>query len=315
MSIERAKCTNCGGNLQVDSTKKTATCPFCHAEYLVQDAINNYKIVNEYNIQHVDTVINQDESSSTVQLRQMESCISVLKDYKKAEEIARAVIRVLPDSYEAYWGLIRIRTEDLTTCGLSQKLWDELDGYAQKVLALAPVAMGIKSKYQQQWNDFCRMRQALRNNAVAQNKNNVDRLEAQMAQLKEQEKARDDAIRKAEKLKNPFRFVFGAAGVIISIILLIKFWKKQGYSLDFSGYSTLKIIGEIIGLVVLIAVFLLVTGLITGILVFLGGQLSKLFNISEREKAYSMHDPSSEIYKLKKELEAANAALEKAKGN
>ena len=65
----------------------------------------------------------------------------------------------------------------------------------------------------------------------------------------------------------------------------------------------------------LIAVFLLVTGLITGILVFLGGQLSKLFNISEREKANSMYNPSSEIYKLKKELEAANAALEKAKGN
>lgn len=39
-----AKCTGCGANLKVDPSLKMAVCPFCHAEYVVQQAIQNYNI-------------------------------------------------------------------------------------------------------------------------------------------------------------------------------------------------------------------------------------------------------------------------------
>jgi hypothetical protein len=50
MPLVKAKCTNCGANLQVDSAKDAAICPYCKAAYIVEKAINNYNINNTNNI-------------------------------------------------------------------------------------------------------------------------------------------------------------------------------------------------------------------------------------------------------------------------
>jgi predicted RNA-binding Zn-ribbon protein involved in translation (DUF1610 family) len=50
MPIVQAKCTNCGANLEVDSTKDAAVCPFCGAAYVVEKAINNFNTVNNNQI-------------------------------------------------------------------------------------------------------------------------------------------------------------------------------------------------------------------------------------------------------------------------
>lgn len=42
MPLMNAKCTNCGGALQVDSKKRLAVCPYCKEPYVVEEAINNY---------------------------------------------------------------------------------------------------------------------------------------------------------------------------------------------------------------------------------------------------------------------------------
>ena len=46
MPLVNAKCTNCGANLEVDSAKDAANCPYCGAAYIVEKAINNYNITN-----------------------------------------------------------------------------------------------------------------------------------------------------------------------------------------------------------------------------------------------------------------------------
>lgn len=38
-----AKCTNCAANLEVDIKKEIAKCPYCGAQYIVENAINDYK--------------------------------------------------------------------------------------------------------------------------------------------------------------------------------------------------------------------------------------------------------------------------------
>ncbi|MBQ0065057.1 MAG: zinc ribbon domain-containing protein [Firmicutes bacterium] len=43
-----AKCTNCNANLQVDSKNEAAVCPYCGSAYIVQKAIQNFKISNYY---------------------------------------------------------------------------------------------------------------------------------------------------------------------------------------------------------------------------------------------------------------------------
>lgn len=51
MPIVQAKCTNCGANLEVDSTREAAVCPFCGTAYVVEKAVNNYNTVNNNQIQ------------------------------------------------------------------------------------------------------------------------------------------------------------------------------------------------------------------------------------------------------------------------
>lgn len=41
-----AKCTNCGANLEVDSAKDAAICPYCNTAFIIEKAINCYNVVN-----------------------------------------------------------------------------------------------------------------------------------------------------------------------------------------------------------------------------------------------------------------------------
>ena len=42
MSLIPAKCTECGGILQVDKEKDAAVCPHCNTPFIIEKAINNY---------------------------------------------------------------------------------------------------------------------------------------------------------------------------------------------------------------------------------------------------------------------------------
>lgn len=46
MPFVAAKCTECGGNLQIDSTKDAAICPYCGTPFVVEKAINLYNTTN-----------------------------------------------------------------------------------------------------------------------------------------------------------------------------------------------------------------------------------------------------------------------------
>jgi len=65
MPFTQAKCTNCGANLKVDSSKEAAICEYCNAAFIVEKAINNYNttnhikadVVNVYGGNSIDFVI------------------------------------------------------------------------------------------------------------------------------------------------------------------------------------------------------------------------------------------------------------------
>ena len=50
MPLVNAKCTNCGANLEVDNAQDAAICKFCGSAFVVEKAINNYNIKNEFNL-------------------------------------------------------------------------------------------------------------------------------------------------------------------------------------------------------------------------------------------------------------------------
>ena len=59
MPIVQAKCTTCGGNLEVDSSLEAAVCPYCKTPYVVEKAINNYNTYVTNNITADTVVVNQ----------------------------------------------------------------------------------------------------------------------------------------------------------------------------------------------------------------------------------------------------------------
>ena len=44
MPFVKAQCTNCGGSLDVDESKDAAICPFCNTPFIIEKAINLYKV-------------------------------------------------------------------------------------------------------------------------------------------------------------------------------------------------------------------------------------------------------------------------------
>lgn len=48
MAIVPAKCTNCGAKLDVDNTKDALICPYCGSAFVVEKAINNYNVTNQF---------------------------------------------------------------------------------------------------------------------------------------------------------------------------------------------------------------------------------------------------------------------------
>ena len=72
MPLVPAKCPNCGGNINVDSSQAAAICESCKQPFIVEQAINNfnttYNITNTNNItaEHVTVIENKESADNTV---------------------------------------------------------------------------------------------------------------------------------------------------------------------------------------------------------------------------------------------------------
>ncbi len=55
VKIVPALCTQCGGKVEVDPSREKAECPFCHTEFIIEKAVNNYNIEHA-TIEHADNV-------------------------------------------------------------------------------------------------------------------------------------------------------------------------------------------------------------------------------------------------------------------
>lgn len=108
MPFVNAKCTNCGGALQVDSSKKAAVCPFCNQAYVVEDAINNY-------ITHIHAnVVNiTDDRSANARIKAAEAFLK-LKEWDKANQAFKEVCELTPQNYQGWWGRIQAMTHDFS---------------------------------------------------------------------------------------------------------------------------------------------------------------------------------------------------------
>lgn len=130
MKIVAAKCTNCGGVLEVDAEKDAAVCKYCNTPFIVEKAIENYNITNNYttinntvnntvnNISGQEVHIHQDGESPEQLLENIKALLKrnerdlANKTYQKLKEKYPADYRV--DEACVCLGLYRYGSEKIS---------------------------------------------------------------------------------------------------------------------------------------------------------------------------------------------------------
>ena len=106
MPLVNAKCTNCGGVLQVDDSKEAAICPFCESAYIVEKAINNYNITNNLNVSNSVVNVYIEQSFDTKGFLKRAKQALKFYQFKEAAEIFKSVLDKEPQNQCASTGIM-----------------------------------------------------------------------------------------------------------------------------------------------------------------------------------------------------------------
>ena len=103
-----AKCTNCGAKLEVDPNMKKAVCSYCGAEFIVDQAINNYNVQMTGNMNIGQATINvqgMDKGNLLVRAASFETS----GDLEKALDYYNRVLDIDYNDAEAQEGASRLK--------------------------------------------------------------------------------------------------------------------------------------------------------------------------------------------------------------
>ncbi len=80
MGLVAAKCTQCGANIEVDSTKEAGICPACGTAFITEKAVQNYQITNNINVESATfNVVGADINNLLIRAQQFEEKGEVYK--------------------------------------------------------------------------------------------------------------------------------------------------------------------------------------------------------------------------------------------
>ena len=132
MALVSAKCTQCGGNVEVDNIKDTAVCPYCNTKFVIEKAINNYSTYTT-NINHyTGTVIMNNSLADDIYNRA--STFLKLRNFDKAKHIFFELTEKHPEDYRGWWGIVIIITNNFTDASIDEKCYLS---YYENALAVA----------------------------------------------------------------------------------------------------------------------------------------------------------------------------------
>ncbi len=108
MKFVAAKCTSCGAGLSVNPEMEAAICPFCKTPYIVEKAIQNFKITNNY----IETQINIEGVSADNLVSMAENALKAGK-YSEAFDYANRALETEPANTEAWITKIKVLGYDI----------------------------------------------------------------------------------------------------------------------------------------------------------------------------------------------------------
>ena len=153
MPLVTAKCPNCGGDIKIDSESRAGICEFCKNPFVAEDAINNYNTYNQnsYNIANAEVHIH-DEKSIEQMLEAAEIFFTKHHDIPEATRLFTEVSKEAPGNYQAWWGLVRINTNDFQDEIIKTSELEAAYMYAQRACAVVPVEQ--LNSLRNKWNDY-----------------------------------------------------------------------------------------------------------------------------------------------------------------
>lgn len=127
MALVPAKCTNCGGQIDVDDSKEAGICKHCGTAFITEKAINNY--TTTYNVtNNVTKIINGKEVDEGEDFYNRAMTHLKLEEYSDAREAIGKAIKKNPDNAEFRFAEVLIETQNFTDLDyvLDSKLIDNL---------------------------------------------------------------------------------------------------------------------------------------------------------------------------------------------
>ena len=195
MPLVAAKCTQCGSNLQVDSSKEATICPYCGTPFITEKAINNYKV-------EIGSVVVEAVSVET-KLNNAETFFKLHGDVDKARELFEEVCDTAPADWRGWWGLVRIATEELGLYTLGEKKLQLVEKNVERAFnCVRGVDPDTLCSLETQWNDYM----SKVNEWRGENQATIDTLRAERDKLQTQLNSKmtertivEDALYRAEK--------------------------------------------------------------------------------------------------------------------
>lgn len=113
MALVPAKCTNCGGQIEVDSTKEAGICKHCGTAFITEKAINNYTTINNVT-NHITKIINGKEVEDGEDFYNKAMSYLKLDEIDEAKDCIAKAIKKNPENSEFRFAEILIETKNLT---------------------------------------------------------------------------------------------------------------------------------------------------------------------------------------------------------
>ena len=138
MPLTKAQCTNCGANLEVDSSKEAAVCPYCGAAYIVEKAVNQYSM-------NFNGVVNMNMPDNKEQLFENGYSQIKLKEYNSAFETFSDLSKKYSSDWRSWDGLLRAVTMDKYFSFRDFRVRNDIQKYYSNLKALSSEYQGFLS--------------------------------------------------------------------------------------------------------------------------------------------------------------------------
>lgn len=223
MPLIPARCTQCGAELQVDSTAEAAVCQYCQTPFIVEKAINNYNTYHQYKIENAQIHM-VDESSAEYKIKNAEIYLTKHHDYKRAKELFLEASDLAPDDYRGWWGLVRIATNEFREFHFGPSIFRKVS--TNKERAFSTATGDAKKEIAATWKTYHENMQKF----LKPYRDAVPPLEKELNELSEQKKAADDEYEKQmNRIKAVEKKTFGLTfktgiPLLIFVFGLATFW-------------------------------------------------------------------------------------------